>query len=366
MALVDLGSLNFNNAVEATRAFPVTAVPVGITVLSAAITRGALDPAIVLAWSLELSRDGGTTWLPWGGAGTNGLPAFNKDGTLATESFFAVSLRTPADALTRVRGALTNTGARMTTTITIRGDTTPIQQFAVPPDHHSVVYDNFISVAGGPVTTLTTGSVTIGSLENTVALLGLIHGQQNTDSPITSSVGGVAGALVVGTDQNQTTGPTGARVLFHQVLAPPSGSQTATMTWVTSMFVTFGMMTAAGVSQSGPTANATTRLQIATTAPSITVTTRAGDLTMAIGMTQTVLSAPTQTNLWTDAAVTGGAGSRGPGTGTSDTHGWTCTSADTVCAGCNLVAAPSGLVPAMDLFPKPLMRPGLPWQENMA
>jgi hypothetical protein len=356
MALTDIFTFNFNNAVEQTRQIPVTTVPVGITVLQAAITRGSLDPAIVLAWSIEVSRDGGTTWRPWGAAGTTGGNVFNKDGSLATESYFTLFLETPADAQTRVRGSLTNTGARMTTTITIRGDTTPILQRVRPPDHHSVVYDNSNHVEGGAVTTLTTSSFTITSSASRAALLGLIAFSAGSSSGFTSTCGTVSGALVTSTD---VTSGAGLRTLIHRVIAPASGSQTGSMSWTTAVGgCSLGVMTASAVDQSTPTNNGNTANSSGTTA-TITITTAVGDLTFAIGNPTSALSAPTQTQVWLDTGTTGGGGSRGPGSGTSNIHSWTqSTNAAYVMSGCNLVA--TAAAPTFDFsfadFPKEKLR----------
>jgi len=356
MAFTDLGSLNFTNAVEATRAFPVTAVPVGTTKLQAAITRGSLDPAIVLAWSLEVSRDGGTNWLSWGAGGTTAGTFFDKHGNLITESDFEVFLTTPADAQTRVRGSLTNTGARMTTTITIRSDTTPIPQHPVQ-EHHSVLYDNFIEVRGSAVTTLTSVSFVITSAANSVAVLGLVH-DFNGATGITSICGGVSGALVAGTDTASTWT---SRSLIHLVKVPASGSQTASMSWTPAKTASLGAMTASGVNQGTPTNTATVATGTSAT-PSITLATAAGDLTFAIVMVQNLVSAPTQTQLWIDSTDTGGGGSRGPGTGSSDIHSWTQTSGNWGMSGVNLVALASP--PDYSLFPKPIMQPIAAFPEN--
>jgi hypothetical protein len=330
MALVDIGAFNFTNAVEATRAIPEAAVPIGTTVLQAAITRASLDPAIVLAWSLEVSRNGGASWLPWGAAGTVGGVAHNKDGSVATESTFTLFLAAAADAQTRVRGSLTNSGARMTTTITIRGDTTSLPQRAALPEHHSVLYDNFIEVRGNTVTTLTTASFAITSAANRAALLGLVLNRNDATS-VTSICGGVTGAAVANTFGNGGSGSS----VFHAVKAPASGSQTGSMSWVGAIGGSLGVMTASGVDQTTPVTNGVNSSGTSAT-PSVTVTTAVGDLTMACGYPANAFSSPTQISLWLDTTITGGGGSRGPGTGTSDVHSWTQTSGLWVCSGANL------------------------------
>lgn len=71
-----------------------------------------------LNWSLELSTDGGATWIPWGGAGTSAGSALTPLGGVATESSFSVSIPA-ADANTRLRGSIT-TQELVTTAVTIR------------------------------------------------------------------------------------------------------------------------------------------------------------------------------------------------------------------------------------------------------
>jgi hypothetical protein len=345
MALTDIFTFNFNNAVEQTRQIPVTAVPVGTTVLQAGISRPTLDPAIVLTWSIDVSRDGGATWLPWGAAGTTGEP------TTGTESTFMLFLAAPADAQTRLRGTLTNTGARMTTTITIRGDTTPLPQQAPTAPHHSVLQDAFANVHGVNVTTLTTASFVITTAPNRIAVIGFLA-FPNTSTGFTSTCGGVAGALVTGASSGTTID---VQSLIHAVTAPGTGTQTASMSWTTITTPSIGVMTASGVRQTTPTTGGTFSTGTSTT-PSVTVATAVGDMTFAGVMTATSVSAPTQVNLALDTGGTGGGWSRGRQTLTSDAHGWTQASGTWAVAGVNLVAEPPSYSVSFADFPKEKLR----------
>lgn len=69
-------------------------------------------------WALELSTDGGLSWLPWGGASSHAGSALDSLGNVAAESSFTVPIP-KADANTRLRGSVT-TQELMTTTITLR------------------------------------------------------------------------------------------------------------------------------------------------------------------------------------------------------------------------------------------------------
>ena len=104
-----------------TRTFGPVAIPTGLTVVTVAISRASLSPTVRLDWALELSQDGGTTWLPWGGAGTVGGDVINPStGLPLTDSSFAVFLPNPANPLRRARGSLTlSEPTRLSLTITV-------------------------------------------------------------------------------------------------------------------------------------------------------------------------------------------------------------------------------------------------------
>lgn len=72
-----------------------------------------------IAWSQELSVDGGTTWTPWGGTTCAAGTVTDINLVVQTESSFSVNLPAPADANTRLRGSIT-TLEPMTTSLTLR------------------------------------------------------------------------------------------------------------------------------------------------------------------------------------------------------------------------------------------------------
>jgi hypothetical protein len=143
----------------------------------------------------------------------------------------------------------------------------------------------------------------------------------NTATNITASLGGVAATLIPGTDTGTTAS---IRTLIFQVINPPSGIQTATVSWTTSMIADVGVITVSGADQSTPCTNGTF---VATnrdlnSAASLTIISDPGDLTASIGSSGRAWVAPftNQTLVWgVDSNVVGGA--IGAGTGTA-IHTW--------------------------------------------
>ena len=115
------------------------------------------------------------------------------------------------------------------------------------------------------VTSCTTASFTIASTADRAALLVLNLGG-NTATSITSSCAGTSGSAVSGTDSGSARTP---RILAHQVIAPATGSQTATMSWTTAQDAVLAAIVFNGVDQTNPFVNGTTA-DGATGAPSIT------------------------------------------------------------------------------------------------
>jgi hypothetical protein len=200
----------------------------------------------------------------------------------------------------------------------------------------AVAFDNTTFFSSAAATTITTPAFIISAGANRAAGLGW-SGTNNLISAISGSVGGVAGAAVAGADT--TTTNASGRCLLFVVTAPPSGSQTATMSWTTASNVTLGVATATGVDQTTPMNNGVNAVGNLTTT-SLTVTSTNGDLTMDVaGAFVNSFSATNQTVLWNDTAGASGAGGRGPGTGTT-THTWTqAFTGDWAQAGANFKAA---------------------------
>jgi hypothetical protein len=186
-----------------------------------------------------------------------------------------------------------------------------------------VAYDNKVSsgVQFG-VATVTTPAFIVGGGVNRAAMI-MVTMSANNATSITASLGGVSGTVIAGTDSGTTAS---IRTLIFQVINPPSGSQTATVSWSGGLLnVDVGVITVRGADQTTPCTNGTFAANNASPAAttSVTITSSAGDLTASVGATDDAWVTPftNQTLKWgIDSTVTGG--DIGPGTGTT-THTWT-------------------------------------------
>src|SRR5439155_16581346 len=127
---------------------------------------------------------------------------------------------------------------------------------------------------------------------------------------------------IPGTDSGTTAT---IRTLIFQVINPPSGAQTATVSWTTSMNADVGVITVSGADQTSPCTNGRFAASNSTPAPttSVTIASDPGDLTASIGITGGTWVTPftSQTLKWgIDSSAAGG--DIGPGTGAT-THTWT-------------------------------------------
>lgn len=339
--------------------FPSTPVPVGVSAITVAIDRSSLiDPTVGVGWALELSLTGDAgPWIPWGSSGTGGGVIVSP----TTKSIAGASSMTgslirrlrdgsiepgfePSNANRRLRGSLSLTQA-VTTKVTITLDDSPVPSvIATGPFHQSVTFDNngFFSV--NTATTVTTPSFSISSSANRAGLLGLCT-RTGGLTAFSGSMGGVSGSAISGTD----SGSSGtARSLQFGVTAPPSGSQTATMSWTGAGDVTLGASTAYGVDQITPFNNGT--FAIGTNPLSVTITSINGDLTIdTASVAADFLTSTTPTQIYNETAVAYGASSRGPGTGTT-THSWTASGTETKgISGVNLVKV-QGVIPSTGAY----------------
>lgn len=200
----------------------------------------------------------------------------------------------------------------------------------------AVIFDNTASATIAAGVSITTASFAVTANPNRAALLALSTNNGNNITGITASLGGVNAVAVPGAD----SGATAQRVLMFSVTAPPSGSQTATVSWTGNADGTFGAVTASGVDQNTPVTNGTSASGSGATT-SVTITSNAGDLTVdAVEVAQgAALTAPTQTPRWNvnSSGNQTGAGSTGPGSGTA-THQWTNLGATWVAVGANFKA----------------------------
>ena len=98
---------------------PITPVA-GATTIQVVIDRAGLALLTQpIVWDVELSRDAGLTWPFKGGGGTVAGQPLDASLNIFTESAIIVSLGTPADANTRLKGSIT-VNETVVTTLTVR------------------------------------------------------------------------------------------------------------------------------------------------------------------------------------------------------------------------------------------------------
>jgi len=286
--------------------FALSASPAGQTVLQAGSTSYGItiNPTGGFNGQVTLSVSG----LP---SGATGSFAPNPAATSSTLSVTA-SISTPTGTYT-----LTITGVSGTLT-----RTTTVSLTVAVAQTRGVAFDNKVSSGlQWHVTTVRTPAFTIGSGTNRAAMI-MVAMSSNNAGNVTASLGGIRGTLVRGTDSGRAAT---VRTLIFQVINPPSGPQTATVSWTNAMNVDVGVITVSGANQTAPCTNGTFSASnsTATATTSVTITSNAGDLTASVGFTADAWATPftNQTLVWgVDSAVAGG--DIGPGTGTT-THTWT-------------------------------------------
>ena len=100
--------------------FPAIAIDKGMSLVTAVIDRATMASAsLQIDWSLELSLDGGVTWVFWGGAGTKGGLLLSPKALPVTESTLSVELPQPDNPDRQIRGQVTVDEA-VTTALTLR------------------------------------------------------------------------------------------------------------------------------------------------------------------------------------------------------------------------------------------------------
>jgi hypothetical protein len=186
-----------------------------------------------------------------------------------------------------------------------------------------VTYDNRVSSNFQfGVTSITTPSFIVGNGANRAAMI-MVAMAANGATNIAASLGGVGGTLVPGTDSGTTAS---IRTMIFQVINPPSGPQSATVSWSNgALNADVGVVTVSGADQTTPCANGTFAASNSSpdTAASVTITSNPGDLTASVGFTGAAWASP-YTNQALRWGIDGGevGGDIGPGTGTT-THTWT-------------------------------------------
>jgi hypothetical protein len=333
MAKVDAEVLKTKELTPGKTDFPSVKVPDDAThvemVLDRSEFKGYPDTSVA-EFALELSQDSGVTWLPWGAATTTLLEV------AALESTFRTALAGTANPERLIRGAVTLNDT-VVTALKLTFDDDPLPEFSPPDVPHSVAFDATATISGSGVTSLTTGSFTIGSGANRAAIIGLSH-SGNGGSSFSGSCGGVSAALITGTDSGINVA---CRSQMWRVIAPASGSQTASMSWSVNQSGRLGVVTAIGVDQTTPANNGTFATASSGTTRSLSITSVSGDLTLDTAVSSAgALSAPTQTQRWSGST---GAGSTGPGTGTT-THTWTCPDNYSAQSGANFNQASAAAV----------------------
>jgi len=285
--------------------------------LSASPSNQTVTPGGSTSYSVTISPAGGFTdpvslsvsGLPSGSGGTFAPNPATASSTLSVTTSTSTPVGTFTLTITGVSGSLTHN--------------TTLSLAVASGSAVTVTYDNKVSsgIQYG-VSTVTTPAFTIGSGSNRAAMI-MVSMSGNKATSITAGLGGVSGTVIPGTDSGTTAS---VRTLIFQVINPPSGPQTATVSWTNgALNVDVGVMTVSGADQITPCTNGTfaasSSTPVATT--SVTITSAPGDLTASVGLTTDAWVTPftNQTLKWgVDSAETGG--DIGPGTGTT-THTWT-------------------------------------------
>jgi hypothetical protein len=304
------GSVNGSTTLTVTGAAPIDfalgASPPSQTVLQGGSTSYSVSISLMGGFTGQVTLS--VSGLPVGASGSFAPNPASTSSTLSVTT----TTSTPSGGYT-----LTITGVSGTLT-----HTTTVSLTVTVAQTRAVAYDNKVSSGfQWGVTTARTPAFTIGSGTNRAAIITVVM-SANKATNITASLGGVSGTLVPGSDSGAKAA---FRTLIFQVINPPSGSQTATVSWTTAMNVDVGVITVSGADQITPCTNGTFAASnsTATATTSVTITSNPGDLTASVGFTADAWATPytNQTLKWgPDSAEAGG--DIGPGTGTT-THTWT-------------------------------------------
>jgi hypothetical protein len=255
--------------------------------------------------------------------GFNGAVTLSASGLPAGASgTFTPNPATTSSTLSVTTSASTPAGTYSVTISGVSGSLTRTTTVTLVVTHGSVAFDNAVSSGlRWQPTTVTTPALVIGSGANRAAMI-MVTMTENVATGITASLGGVSGSLIPGTDSGTTAT---VRTLMFCVANPPSGAQTATVSWTNSVVAAdVGVIAVSGADPTTPCTNGTFLAGDARPlTTSVTIASTAGDLTASVAYTNDVWVTPftNQTLKWgVDSGVAGG--DIGPGTGTT-THAWT-------------------------------------------
>jgi hypothetical protein len=284
--------------------FAVSASPASRTVTQVGSTSYGvtISPTAGFTGQVTLSVSG----LPTGASGSFAPNPATASSTLSVTTSASTPTGTYPLTITGVSGGLTHT-----TTVTLTVATT------------GITFDNKVSSGfQWNVTTASTPPFIIGSGPSRAAMI-MVTMSANGATNITASLGGVSGTMIPGTDSGTTAT---IRTMMFQVINPPSGSQTARVSWTNgAMNADVGVITVSGADQGTPCTNGT--FAATNSAPgqatSVTIASNPGDLTASVAFTANTWVTPPTNQVLTwgiDGAAAGGDIGRGTGT---TTHTWT-------------------------------------------
>lgn len=190
-------------------------------------------------------------------------------------------------------------------------------------------------------TSITSASMSIASSADRAGVISVYH-SGNSCTAITASLAGTSGSAISGTD----TGTAQTHRTFQfVVIAPASGSQTATCSWTTATDAYMKVAVYNDCDQTAPAINGTSG-NGASGVPTVTPTAGAGSASVACAANSSI-SAPTQTAL--GSTLTGTSQDFGASRGAAGaTHSWATNASAWTASGCTLQ---SPALPGISLQP---------------
>lgn len=194
----------------------------------------------------------------------------------------------------------------------------------------AAAYDAQAGTSDFSVTSITTASFTISGSNRAASV---VLGTHTNISTITTSCGGQSGTLVTGASATNN----GTYQRMYGVIAPATGSQTASASWTTSANVWFTVVTATGVNQTTPLNGGTSNPNTGSnrTSAAVTITSATGDLTTSAVVCVDHVWSTSQTlraDGWLQLQDTAAGAA-------SVTHTWSGTTNQCAVVGANFVAA---------------------------